>query len=234
MKRNLFGILLILFLGSFATDIIGQDTTKTIITYSRVGSKRERPSAEQSKKHLLKVDPFAVLVGEIPFFYETRIIPKISVELLAGITHSDYLYELTNLLYIYETGDRSPLFGYTFGTALKFYPSDYTYALEGPYFGLEARVKRFNTNLRNTCSSTNTSSNFLEKRNVIDGKIIGGYIWHPGDNFVVEAYGGIGIRSLNIDGYVCDNSGPLNVFGKREINTQRLALSLGVRLGVAF
>jgi hypothetical protein len=235
MKTAYLSILIILSLvfNSYSQDSLR--TSSTVITYTKVGSKRSKTPIEETKKNLFKIDPLAVIVGEIPLFYERMISPKFSFELLAGITHADYAFDLINPSLTENTGERSPLFGYTLGTAIKFYPSDDAYALEGPYFGLEFRYKRFNTELINTCNpQTNSISRFPESRKVFDGKLIGGYIWHPGDNFIVETYAGVGIRTINIDGYACDGSGPIDIFVQREIERQKLALTFGIRLGFIF
>lgn len=231
---KLFFLVASLFLfntiGMYAQD--PPNTTTTTITYSRT----TRTVEDHGKYNRIAVDPLGILVGEIPIYYERRLSNKLSVEPMVGITHSDYAFSIFNFDFIQNTGNRSAKFGYMFGTALKFYPSSETYALEGAFFGLDVRYKVYLTDLENTCS-TSGASTFPEMRSVFDGKLIGGYSWLFSDAVTIEAFGGIGIRSQAIDGYICtDGSGsvPVTTFAKYDDSVERLAFSFGVKIGFVF
>jgi hypothetical protein len=207
------------------------NSTTTTITYSRTTRKAE----DHGKYNSIKIDPLGVLAGEIPVHYERRLTNKLSAEIMVGITHSDYAFLVFNTDFTNNTGTRMPKFGYLFGGALKFYPSSETYALEGPFFGVDFRYKVYFTEIDNTCSPTSSADVFDETRSVIDGKLFGGYNWIFADAVTVEVFAGVGIRSQTIDGYICTgSSSPVATFAKFDDNTQRLALSIGAKIGFLF
>lgn len=205
--------------------------TTTTITYSRT----TREAEDHDKYNALRIDPIAVLIGEIPLYYERRLTNKLSVEAMVGITHSDYAYSIFNLEFVGNTGDRESKFGYMFGGAIKFYPSSESFVFEGPFFGLDFRYKVYLTDLINTCSPSSPSESFPERRSVFDAKLFGGYNWLLSESISVELYAGVGVRSQVIDGYICTGgNSPVTTFAKYDDSTERLAFSFGAKIGFLF
>jgi hypothetical protein len=200
------------------------------VTYSKVGYKR----VEKDKGifNLIKINPLLIFNGDIPIYWERRIKDQVSVEAGLGFTHMDYVNNIFTLSD--QTGNlevRNAKPGYSLMIAAKYYPSKFTKALDDIYFGPEIRYRKYNTEVED-CSPTSLTGFVAEDRTLIDFKLNVGYIYYLSDRVIVDFYGGIGMRSRNINSSTCNNSRTAMI--STHINDMVPVISAGIKLGFGF
>lgn len=225
----LFAILL-----TTSDSICQQDSSKRSVTvvYSKVGYQRTQKDKEIF--NLIKVNPLLVLNGDMPIYYERRITDHVSLEGSVGFTYNDILYQAFNLseTEVYNE-DRKFKPGFSGSGAIKYYPSNYTRALDEFYFGAEVRYRRYNSEIPNP-DGTSMTNYIQEYRNLMDFKLIGGYIAYISDRVIADIYGGFGMRMRNHSlAYYDTNSANPDVAYDR-INDVIPTISLGVKFGFGF
>jgi hypothetical protein len=211
------------------------DSTRSTVTvtYSKIGYKRT--VRDKNFHTVIKINPLLVFNGDIPVYAERRLRDKISVEGSVGFTYQDYFNELV-LLDGYENYKRYPKPGYSFSGALKYYPSNYTRALDEFYFGPEIRYRRYNSEVEDLSATPATLSRLVEYRTLIDFKMTFGYMAYVADNVLFDIYGGIGIRHRDMVQAKYDysySSSTSQVF-LESTNDFIPTLAAGVKFGVAF
>ncbi len=201
--------------------------TVTTVTYSKVGF--ERTKRDNEIFNLIKINPLAIVLGDIPIAYERRIAEHISVGGSIGMTYADLIYEAIHQGYVYNT-DRNFKLGYLFSANINYYPSRHTPALEEFYFGADFRYRHFGSEAR-PCEG---GAWFDEKRNTFDVQFIFGYIHFVSDRVFFDFYGGFGMRKRIAERAECDQNGVIDVSVIRETNDALPTGSGGFRLGFAF
>jgi hypothetical protein len=220
-------------IATFSSGFAQKDSNSVTVTYSKVTYHR----AERDKNiyNLIKINPLLVLNGDIPIYYERRIMDRLSIEGAIGITHMDYIYQgITTENYEEE---RRAKLGYSLMISAKFYPSNHTKALDEIYFGPEIRHRRYNTEVED-CGNTSLTGFIPEYRTLTDFKLTVGYISYISDNVIFDFYGGVGLRSRNISYAYCDdiyNGSSYNaVMEFEKINDFVPIISAGIKIGFAF
>jgi hypothetical protein len=202
------------------------------VTYSKIQYKKT--VRDKNFRTIVKINPLLIFNGDIPFYVERRIRDKISIEGSIGFTYTDYIaqYLLIDENDIYE--DRFGKLGYSFAGALKFYPSNYTRALDEFYCGPEIRYRRYNTEVADINSSSGIPARLPEYRILTDFKMTFGYISYITDNVILDFYGGIGIRHRDI--YQAELDYYMSTQQLNFVHTDDFVptLSAGVKFGVAF
>ncbi|MBW8050799.1 MAG: hypothetical protein FVQ77_10785 [Cytophagales bacterium] len=205
-----------------------QDKTVTV-TYSKVGyTQAER---DRNIQNLIKVNPLMILNGDIPIYIERRVSDHFAIEAGIGITQYDYIYYAFTVDTNFTQTKRTASIGLSFRASARFYPSTYTKALEDFYIGPEVRFRNYVTEV--SCGSSSIFPN-SESRTQIDFKITGGYIFYLADRVIIDTYGGIGLRSKNINRWDCKDpqgiAGPTNEIKKNVAPV----IALGVKIGFGF
>jgi len=208
------------------------ESDKITVTYSKV--EYHRKEIDREVYNLIKVNPLLIFNGDIPIYYEHRLSDNVSVEAGIGITHLDYIYEgfrFDENLENFDAGRIAKL-GYSLRAGLKFYPSNYTHALDEFYIGPEIRFKHYNTEISIQGS---TNKIYPEYRTIVDFKISGGYIYYITDRVMFDFYGGIGLRSKRESRAQIDTSGPITITIPPSLQRSTLpALALGIKVGFGF
>jgi len=207
------------------------DQNKTVtVTYSKVGyTPAER---DRNILTLIKVNPLMILNGDIPVYIERRVSDHFSIEAGVGVTQLDYLY-YGFTIDSSPTTNRIASLGFSFRSSTRFYPSTYTKALEDFYIGPEVRFRQYNTEVK--CEPSLIP--IPESRTRIDFKISGGYIFYLADRVIIDTYGGIGLKSINIDRTECtDENGNVAPGGSKHLSGKGVLplFALGVKIGFGF
>lgn len=228
-----YSVALVLLLFGFSLSFGQNDSSKTstvTVIYSKVGVKKER---ESSIYNLIKINPLLILNGDIPIYYERRIADQFSVEGAVGFTYTDYLYSGFVLAdaYGYEE-ERQYKPGYSLMASAKFYPSNYSKALDEFYFGVEIRHRRYNSEVED-CENITISGWVSEHRSLTDFKFTGGYISYLSDRVIADIYAGIGMRKRDYHFAYCDGTASTSMTHVRK-NDIVPVISAGVKLGFAF
>jgi hypothetical protein len=111
--------------------------------------------------------------------------------------------------------------------SLRYYPSDYTRALDEWYFGPEVRYRHYASQY----TATGTFTPLKEYRNLLDIKLSGGYINYISDNVIIDIYGGVGIRSKSTA--VADNTNTTS-YSIKTTSELLPCISLGFKIGFGF
>lgn len=206
--------------------------TSPTVTYSRVKFQRKRQDSEIY--NLIKVNTMAILVGDLPLYYERRLGDQISVEAGLGLTYSydllDRLFGLTSESY----EGRSPRLGYSARAAFHFFPDKYVAAPENWYFGPEIQLRHYGSSLV-SCGSAQNLTPVNEHRNLLDLKVTGGYIAFASNSVFFEFYGGLGMRYKSLYYASCDYTGPVTIIQQpNRTGSWGPTISMGIKFGFGF
>jgi hypothetical protein len=229
-----FNILFCAFFLTVAASSVLAQTENVTVTYSKV--QYNKTTKERTIFNLIKINPLLIFNGDIPIYFERRLGDKYSVEAGLGITHTDYIYEafhIDDYYYYDEDFERNAKIGYSVSGSFKYYPSNYTKALDEFYFGPEIRHRRYNTEVTD-CGTSSLTGYLPEFRVLTDFKFVVGYIFYISDNVVVDLYGGIGMRKRNSSRAFCDDSGSVRVIDYERINDISPTISTGFKFGFGF
>ncbi|MFN6944488.1 MAG: hypothetical protein ACK4ND_06040 [Cytophagaceae bacterium] len=196
------------------------------------------------KNSALKVNPLLIMVGDMPIYYERKLGERISVELGAGITTQNFLYEIGRAFNEpigndYEMTLREHSFGYSLSGSLRLY---YEEALKGLYIGPEFRMRHYASEIRQCGSQTIIRR---EHRNMQDITFQFGYIAYLGGNLFFDFYIGIGPRFIDeIRGHCVREYEQNDPFGNYSSYTHklimepnkvsRLTFNSGLKVGFSF
>lgn len=208
-----------------------QNTDGPTVTYSRVRYERKRVDSEIY--NLIKLNPLAILNGDLPIYYERRLGEQVSAEVGIGFTYAyDLGEEIWGYDYSYEGRDPRP--GYSLRAGLHFFPNKSVAAPEEWYFGPEVMWRHYATTLT-TCSGFTPVEGIDESRNLLDLKVNAGYILFVADAVLFDFYAGLGMRRRDVFWATCDYSGPFTVIQQptHDVNW-RPVLSVGVKFGFGF
>ncbi|PCJ79920.1 MAG: hypothetical protein COA49_10225 [Bacteroidetes bacterium] len=216
-------------------DLFGKKEDKTptserVVVYSKVGYNKQY--VDRGLMNLIKVNPLLILNGDIPIYLEHKLNDKLSYEVGIGITVFDYLYNYYNssLGYSPYVEQHTPEMGYSFRASLRFYPSNYTKALDEFYIGPEFSHRRYNTILEK-CDNYPVDAK-QEYRAFTDFKISGGYVLFITENIFFDIYGGIGLRFKANSISACTYSESEIISTTPVLDKAILpAISLGVKVG---
>jgi hypothetical protein len=232
--RNIFLTVSLFAILSLTCNAQTDSTRSTVtVTYSKIGYKR---TVHDKNFHTaVKINPLLIFNGDIPVYVERRLRDKISVEGSVGFTYQDYFNEVI-LLDGYENYKRYPKPGYSFSGALRYYPSNYTRALDEFYFGPEIRYRRYNSEVEDLSANPATLSRLVEYRTLIDFKMTFGYMAYVADNVMFDIYGGIGIRHRDMRQakYDYSYSSSTSQLSLESTNDFIPTIAAGVKFGIAF
>lgn len=221
--KNLI-ILLILFLLIKPQALFGQVKPSSEYYFngqkgdSTKNAKTQQDEAYQNDDYIKKVNsivkfnPLTLFSGDMVFYFERKLDTRLSVEGGLGLTFRNYFFEAAKT---FETGvdygkNRNGLPGYSGRLSLRYFPEKNRKGLlpiEGLYFGplIQYKVYRGQTMQCNPDFNGQVLNvKLLEYRKLLDAEIMFGYTtFYPG-NFVMDVYGGIGVRSHNSRTYDCN------------------------------
>lgn len=184
-----------------------------------------------------KTNPLQLLSGNFPVLFEYRFAKPLSFEVGLGMTSFDALYELGRA----ASGNTGPItvrpdLGYSGSLALRYYFSDFNAPMTGGYFSPQIEHRYF-SNICSTCQQWNTNGQQLflqETRRQTYFRILIGYQTIGFSNFLLDFYGGLGLRYR--DAYVVTCSTEPGT-GSVPIITHRQGVaptvSMGFKLGFA-
>ncbi|MEX0965976.1 MAG: hypothetical protein WD077_01965 [Bacteroidia bacterium] len=207
-------ILLIGFMAGFSASDAGAQV-RSSSEYSYDGSDRESNFDDgiENVKHIFKVNPLNIFIGDFPVYYEHKLDKRLSVEVGAGYTFRNYIFGIWQ-----TTASQVPEFidireaepGFSARASLRYFPNklrEGIYDIEGFYFGPEIQYKAYNMSVLE-CDpdfpNRYTENTKSEHRNLLDIKITFGYQQFYSGNFIVDFYGGIGVRSKDQNLHFCD------------------------------
>ncbi|MBK0404224.1 hypothetical protein I5M27_14605 [Adhaeribacter sp. BT258] len=245
---------LFLTAGIFATNVaFGQSTTaapdsaaiKPAQTSRRVTYSQQTASEKVQNRHnpritRVKINPLLILSGDMPVYVEHELKKNLSAEISVGSTYDNVLSDILESasqpdLSITKEGLNS----YSFSAALRHYPSVEGSALQGYYFSPEVRFRDYRSLVTKVGGE---DVNLKQGRQILDGKLVIGYINQTSDRIFFDFYGGIGMRYKfykdRIENYsvIYDPAtGQTSTHLKLNDELRRgLLLSLGFKLGFAF
>jgi len=202
-------------------------------------------------RHLLKISPLQILNGNIPIFYERKLNRKLSLEVSAGITFEDYIFDATYNDPQFSTQPSSPIRtyepGYSLSGSLKYYPSNLLQALQGFYFApligyssyrSQAEIPGSNNSIYGP-GYTVPAGQIQESITFTDFSINFGYIMYIENLIPIEFYGGMGARLRNISRAYNVTSTTNNTTGTTTelvptISDIKPTISFGVKIGLGF
>jgi hypothetical protein len=232
--RNIFLMGSLFAVLSLACNAQTDSTRSTVtVTYSKIGYQR---TVRDKNFHMaVKINPLLIFNGDIPVYVERRLKDKISVEGSVGFTYQDYFNELI-LSDGYENYKRYAKPGYSASAALRYYPSNYTRALDEFYFGPEIRYRRYNSEVEDLSANPTTLSRLVEYRTLIDFKMTFGYMAYVADNVMFDIYGGIGIRHRDMlqAKYDYSYTSSTSQLSLESTNDFIPTIAAGVKFGIAF
>jgi hypothetical protein len=210
------------------------DSTKKVQVFDESDTK----SIFDGKKeeNLIKINPLLIFYGEIPIYYERLLTPTLSAEIGIGPTLSPgTLSETFSDIVEEETEEYTSLMGLTLKTSVRFYPDGAKNFPYGLYLGPEFRFKSYNREFEVPDGSQPNGGKLDIKSTYTDMSILGGYQNDIDNNFYIDYYLGVGIRSKKrefIDSEY-DNLGNRTYIIDAK-KSQVPLLSLGFKLGVSF
>ena len=209
-------------------------------TYSAHTPFEENDQPRAGKITRLKINPLVILSGDMPVYLEHELKKNLSGEISVGSTYDNVLSDMLESatqpdLSITKEGLNS----YSFSAALRHYPSDKGNALQGYYFSPEVRFRDYRSLVTKVGGE---ETNLKQARQILDGKLVVGYLSQSGERIFFDFYGGIGMRYKfykdRIENYsvIYDPAtGKTTTHLQRNDQLRRgLLLSLGFKLGFAF
>ena len=214
--------------------------------------KTTRQKGNGEEQNILKIGALYFVSGNIPLYYERKIMPWLSIQAGIGLTSRDFVADVVNwyldninqdegLNPYYQYKERKPLVGVYASLQPKFYVIDP--ALAGFWISPMVEFKQYN--FKANLSDVNSSSNAYlpntyqhEHRNVIDFTINTGYQWMF-NVMTLEASTGLGFRRFweqRIDvEYAGTNGGaPYTTNGVRNFKGYRFEYNISLNFGGFF
>lgn len=219
---------------------MAQDPKPKVVLY------KERMAAQfdtvDCVKNIFKINPLLFFRGEIPLYYERALTPSLSMELGVGVTLRDYL----NLSFSGDADEYGAgtdiIPNLSFHIAARFY-FDYTLEPEGMYLQSEFAHLVYSKDIheKDPGGAISDRTN-LDERTYNDLRVLLGYqMLSSSSNWLVDIYGGIGMRSRH---QVIVNEDPSVPTDPSDVVTYEYtveesddivpAVFLGVKIGLGF
>lgn len=212
--------------------------TKRIIVYeSYQGYKKEGSVL----RNCIVINPLGILVGDYPLFYERNVKGKFHVLLGAGVTYTNYIYNLTgmnsdffsNTTFFDDGLKRESRLGYTLTIQPKIYVNDVDF--EGLYFGLQYRYRNYN--YVSDSYYDEPISMIKEYRNISDILFNIGYSYNLGSDIIFDYYVGFGVRTTQYQYAAVTPIYNMNTTYQTDLHKEKKGSptgTIGFRLGYAF
>lgn len=197
----------------------------TTVTYSKVEYKKT--ISDNNIRHLVKLNPLLIFLGDIPVYYEHRISDHVSIEAGLGMTMTDYYLNLTDEII---TDNVKTKIGYSLVGSAHFYPSKYYLGMQEIYFSPELRLRNYFSEVVQYGSKI-ISPAIDQKRIMTDFQIKVGYINYFTDNVFVDYYAGIGIRNRVMTVAEIQDIGNALSITMKNSNDLVPCISAGVKIG---
>jgi hypothetical protein len=242
--KHIFYVIVLVFLANvLSAQVIRVDSSKMgrgtneVVIFSKDGGSGSSGSAPSWKEdNVVKLGLLNVASGNIPIYYERRLLPLLSVQAGVGVTVRDFAADVVNMIFTngeppynpyYQYAERKPKVGYYMSIQPKVYTS--SDAMDGFWVSPMLEFKRFNFKANmvdQTAISSGDGPVYLtnsfqsEFRNDLDFTLNIGWQWLLDNKVAVEYSMGAGFRRFweerqNIgDGY---NNG----YGQSYVNSTR-------------
>jgi hypothetical protein len=207
---------------------------------SKPGASAQHENRNGARITRLKINPLVILSGDMPVYLEHELKKNLSADVSVGSTYDNVLSDILESasqpdLSITKEGLNS----YSFSAALRHYPSEQGNALQGYYFSPEVRFRDYRSLVTKVGGE---EVDLKQARQILDGKLVIGYLNQTNGSIFFDFYGGIGMRYKfyqdRIDNYsvIYDPAtGKTTTHLKLNDELRRgLLLSLGFKVGVAF
>ncbi|MBI9068052.1 MAG: hypothetical protein JEZ09_12220 [Salinivirgaceae bacterium] len=174
--------------------------------------------------------------GCFSFAYERSIISALSLELEAGLTYQDYIFEELSDLDAFETdytdGENEINIGYNLAIALKYYPVEGD--LEGLYFSPMIRYRTYNN--QQEFELNNIISTYPNGYNMTDYAFVCGLQGGGWSDLTSEMYFGVSYRVDHVKqfNYINDNDGNRIGYDVQSITNKKPVLLFGYKIGYTF
>ncbi len=246
------------FAGDIKAQTIRVDTTRheqgstEVIVFSRDASRTKLSKAEKAN-NIVKIGLTTWVSGVIPFYYERKIFPWLSVQGGVGLTTRDFVADVINIIFVdepnyspyYTYNERKALVGYYLSFQPKFYVKKEALGsfwlspmIEFKRYNFKANeVDEFNSNLNTGGPSYLPNTYMMEHRNAVDFTLNLGWQWMF-DPLIVEFSMGAGFRRfweqrLDIQS-VSYSTGQIYVNEARYYGNFRPELNLSLNFGGFF
>ena len=173
---------------------------------------------------LIKFNPYDLIIGDFPVFFERPINNNWSVEAAPGLTFRDVELDVLNQASIsnltsfpYNSDSKSGI-GYSFNADARYYPGKDN-MMDGIYLSPEISFRHYVIEYPESGPAPNTTTYSTGHTNATDFKLILGHEsdeWI--DGFYIDYYFGIGARLISGVEYA-DVTTQVNYFGTTIINT---------------
>lgn len=172
----------------------------------------EELTAPEEFNLIIKSNFLTLLSGELPVMVEYKLEPRLSVQAGVGVTFASFFY---NTWRTSETDNnwgepRTALPGFSARAALRFYAEQQRQELqhlEGLYFSPEVQYKLYRSRAQE-CDPNIPNEYTLgfnsEFRSIGDLRLLIGYQEMAGEHFVIDFYGGLGVRLRQTREYTCE------------------------------
>lgn len=142
--------------------------------------------------HALKVNPSALIAGDVPVSYERKMSDYFSLEAGAGLTTFNYTEDVLRGFRIRENGETISLPSYSMNFNAKFFPDGNAFK-DGYYIAFNLGYRDYNQKFYTT-SSAAMDTTFNEGFNWSDLGFTMGYQSRPSERMIFDWYIGAGIR----------------------------------------
>lgn len=137
----------LIFIFLFSTQLIIGQEKMVVLKKGDSKSMREKPTIRTvDHQHVLKFDPFRMMVGELNFAIEEKLGERITAEISVGPTISN-LTVFSGNFFDDSSEKRVSQFGGFFSAAIRFYPLDNYLAFNRFYVSPMVRYRRFNEDI---------------------------------------------------------------------------------------
>lgn|GEM_PF-509429 len=194
-------------------------------------------------KNVFKINPLLFFRGEIPLYYERALTPNLSLELGLGVTMRDYIASSLGSNDADDYGAGTEIIpNLSFHMAARFYFGD-DLEPQGFYVQPEFAHLVYSKDIREKAPNGElTDVRNLDERTFNDLRVLAGFqMLSSSSNWLVDVYGGLGLRSRNMvivnedHDFTTDPavSNPYT-YTITETTDNVPALFLGVKLGLGF
>jgi uncharacterized protein DUF3575 len=263
IKSIFYVIVLLLLTNGLSAQIIRVDTSKMgrgtneVVIFSKdAGSSTTGIHGPGHDNNVIKLGILNVPSGNIPLYYERKMLPWLGLQGGVGLTTRDFVADVVNILftngqdnynYYYQYTERKPLVGYYLSAQPKFYFNGD--ATDGFWLSPMLEFKRFNFKanmVAENAAATNEQSYlpntfFSEHRNDLDFTVNIGWQWLLDNKVAIEYSMGAGFRRfwehrLEVEGVATINSYNYSSFSNntRDYNGWRPEFNLCLNVGGFF
>lgn len=231
-------ILMVIGLASFAAH--AQREVVVIDRSKNTRTRQERmPLRMVEHRHVFKMDPIRMSIGEINFSYERKIDEKLSLEFELGPTVSNLgfsrfedVFQDPNSLQYTKTS-RMSAFG---SVALRYYPLDDRLVFNQLYISPKFKFRRYTEGIEALAPSTLGIKNGFTNESIFTFNV--GYQQWLAQNFSFDYYLGFGIAGYRnvtyspVSQYDGNTNEWIETWVEQDRNRARFLLTAGIKVGI--